>query len=129
MPLPLVIAIVDDDPEVRDALCDLLLVEGLECRAFESAEAFLGAYSAGVFASVITDLRMAGMSGLKLLASLKAADPSLPVIVVTSFADPQIQQQALERGASAVLIKPVRDVDLLGRLSGLLGEGKKSSDG
>ncbi len=117
MVLPRVIAIVDDDREMRDALCDLLLVEGIACRAFESAEAFLAAYAPGAFASLVTDLRMPGMTGLDLLARIKRSDPELPVIVVTSSSDTQTRRVALERGALALLVKPIRTADLLGHLA------------
>jgi FixJ family two-component response regulator len=115
-----VIAIVDDDGEMRDALGDLLLVEGLACRAFESAEAFLGAYAPGAFAALITDVRMPGMNGLELLAQIKRFDPDLPVIVVTSAMDAQTRRKAMEGGAWAFQVKPVRNADLLAHLATVL---------
>ena len=114
------IAIVDDDGEMRDALGDLLLVEGLASRAFESAEAFLAGYTPGAFVSVITDVRMPGMNGLELVARIKRSDPDLPVIVVTSAIDAQTRQKAMDAGARAFLVKPVRDADLLGHLAAIL---------
>jgi two-component system response regulator FixJ len=116
-----VIAIVDDDSEMRDALCDLLLVEGLACRAFESAEAFLAAHAPGAFAAVVTDVRMPGMTGLGLLARIKQSEPDLPVIVVTSAIDAQTRQRAMDGGAQAFLVKPIRDADLLSHLTAILG--------
>ena len=115
-----VIAIVDDDREIRDALCELLLVEGLAGRAFESAEAFQAAYAPGLFAAVVTDLRMPGANGLELLGWIKQADPLLPVVVVTSSGDAQLRQQALDDGARAFLTKPIRNADLLQLLDGLV---------
>ena len=120
MAIPPVIAIVDDDAEMRDALCDLLLVEGLAGRAFESAEAFLAAYQPRAFASVVTDIRMPGMTGLELLARLKRSDPELPVIVVSAATDPQARQRAMDGGARAFLVKPIRDADLLSHLAAIL---------
>lgn len=120
MAFSLAIAIVDDDREMREALCDLLLVEGFACRGFESAEAFLSAHTNGAFASVITDVRMPGMSGLQLLAHLKRAEPALPVIVVTGSSDARTRQKALEAGALVLLIKPVRGADLLRELAAIL---------
>jgi FixJ family two-component response regulator len=116
-----VIAIVDDDREMRDALCDLFLVEGLACRAFESAEAFLAAYAPGAFASVVTDVRMPGMTGLELLAHIGRSDPGLPVIVVTSATDARMRQKALDGGAKALLVKPISNADLLSHLAPRLG--------
>jgi FixJ family two-component response regulator len=115
-----VIAIVDDDGDMRAALGDLLLVEGLACRAFESAEAFLAAYVPGAFAAVITDVRMPGMNGLELLVHIRRSDPNLPVIVVTSAMDAQTHKRAMDGGACAFLVKPVRNADLLGHLAAVL---------
>lgn len=108
---------MDDDREMRDALCDLLLVEGIAARAFEDAETFLAAYAPGTFATVITDVRMPGVSGLELLSHLKRVEPTLPVIVVTSASDAQTRQAALDGGARALLVKPISDADLLRHLA------------
>ena len=62
---PPLIAIVDDDEAVREALSDLLQVEGLDARTFASARAFLTGTVAD-FDCVITDVRMPGMDGLEL---------------------------------------------------------------
>ena len=120
MAVPPVIAIVDDDGDMRAALGDLLLVEGLACRAFESAEAFLASYAPGAFTAVITDVRMPGMNGLELLAHIKRSDPDLPVIVVTSAMDAQTHKRATDGGAWAFLVKPVRNADLLDHLATIL---------
>lgn len=120
MALSPVIAIVDDDREMREALCDLLLVERIACLDFETADAFLAAYTPGVFACVVTDLRMPGMSGLDLLAHLNRSDPQLPVIVVTSAADLQTRLEAMRRGARALLVKPLHNADLLAHLARFL---------
>jgi len=119
---PPVIAIVDDDDEMRDALSDLLEVGGLTARCFASAEAFLAAHAPGAFAALITDIRMTGLSGLELLALLRRAEPELPVIVVTSTADVLTRPQALDAGATAVLPKPFNPADLLDQLAHVLGQ-------
>jgi len=114
---PPLIAIVDDDQELRDALTDLLEVAGLAARTFESAEAFLATHAPGVFAAVVTDVRMGAMSGLDLVAHLRASEPSLPVLVVTSAADGPARAVALERGAAVVLPKPFDAATLLAALT------------
>ena len=115
------IAIVDDDDDVREALSDLLLVLGLSCRTYDRAEALLAEYEPGVFDCIITDLRMSGMSGLELLRELRRIDGSVPVIVITSDTSAKTRAQALEGGAQACLTKPVADNVLLGHLQSALG--------
>ena len=110
---PPVIAVVDDEEAIRDALSDLLLVMGYSCQTFDRAEAFLAAHTPNRFDCLITDIRMPGMSGLDLLQHLAAAGSTMPVIVVTSFDDPLSRSRAMESGAHAYLTKPVTDDALL----------------
>ena len=112
------VAIVDDDDDMRDALSDLLLVLGLSSRTFDRAEALLAEYRPGLFDCIITDLRMPGIGGLELLRRLQR---SVPVIVITSDTSPRTRSQALEDGAHAYLTKPVEDHVLLGHLRSALG--------
>ncbi len=74
----------------------------MDFRAFDRAEAFLASYAPGVFDCLVTDLRMPGMSGLDLLQELKARGSSLPVIVITSAAEAESRNQAVESGAFAI---------------------------
>ena len=110
---PPVIAVVDDEEAIRDALSDLFLAMGYSCQTFDRAEAFLAAHTPNRFDCLITDIRMPGMSGLALLEWLRAAGSTMPVIVVTSFDDPLIRSRAIESGAHAYLTKPVSDDVLL----------------
>jgi two-component system, LuxR family, response regulator FixJ len=110
---PPVVAVVDDDEDIRDALSDLLLVMGYSCQAFDRAETFLAAHAPDRFDCLITDIRMPGMSGLDLLQHLEAAGSTMPVIVVTSMTDPVTRSRALASGAHAYLTKPVTDDVLL----------------
>jgi two-component system, LuxR family, response regulator FixJ len=117
------VAVVDDDDDMREALSDLLLVLGLSCRMFDRAEALLMAYEPGLFDCVITDVRMPGVSGLDLLRRLRAVEAPVPVIIVTSDTDPRTRTQALEGGAHAFLTKPLEDQVLLGHLRSALAGG------
>jgi two-component system, LuxR family, response regulator FixJ len=125
---PPVIAVVDDEEAIRDALSDLLLVMGYSCQAFDRAETFLAADAPGRFDCLITDIRMPGMSGLDLLQHLKAAGSTMPMIVVTSLNDPATQSRALASGAHAYLTKPVTDEVLLQSLKTALPGREIPSD-
>jgi two-component system, LuxR family, response regulator FixJ len=126
---PPVIAVVDDDEDIRDALSDLLLAMGYTCQVFDRAETFLAADAPGQFDCLITDIRMPGISGLDLLQRLKAAESIMPVIVVTSLINPLTRRQALESGAHAYLTKPVTDDVLLQSLKTALPGRDPSEDG
>jgi two-component system, LuxR family, response regulator FixJ len=124
---PPVIAIIDDDEAIREALCDLLQVLGFACEAFERAEAFMATPSPARFGCVITDVRMPGMNGLELLEHIKAMRPTMPVIIVTSHRDPLVRHRALECGAHAFLTKPVAEHTLLPLLQAALRQGRIES--
>lgn len=115
-----VIAVVDDDEAMRDALSELLQVLSMDCRTFAQAESFLAAYSPGTFDCLITDLRMPGMSGMDLIRELKARGSRLPVIVVTSSTEVESRSEAIAGGALAYLTKPVSEELLTRHLNAAL---------
>lgn len=110
---PSLIAIVDDDRAVREALCDLFQVEGLAARDFESAAAFLNSARNEEFGCLITDVRMPGMDGLALQQHLRQSGSSIPIIFITSSTNDATREMALRGGASAWFSKPVTDAELL----------------
>jgi FixJ family two-component response regulator len=123
-----VVAIVDDDRSVREALADLLQVEGFPARTFEDGPSLLADPAIDEVACVITDLRMPGMNGLELQRRLRARAPSLPIVVITSSADEKLQARATAEGALAWLSKPVSDAELLACLRSALGEAGHPPD-
>ncbi|MCI4590828.1 response regulator [Sphingobium sp. BYY-5] len=108
-----IVAIVDDDEAIRDALSELLMVEGFACQPFENALAFIAEIGRSSFDCLITDMRMPGMNGLDLLEHLHARGENLPAIVLTSVVDDQSRTRSLGVGAQAWLGKPVADSVLL----------------
>lgn len=122
------VAVVDDDEAVRESLSELLLVLDMSCRTFDQAEVFLAQYERGVFSCVITDVMMPGIGGLELLRRLRSRDAAIPVIVITSDADPAIRSQAFAEGAHAFLTKPIADNVLLRHLRSALARGNRPGD-
>lgn len=121
MPKTPLVAVVDDDEAIREALCDLLMVTGLACSTFDSAPAFLNDNAPNHVDCLITDVRMPGMSGLDLLERMRAEGSNLPVIMLTSVLDPSARARALDLGAQAWLTKPVADDALLDQLKAAIG--------
>ena len=107
------VAIVDDDAAVRIALEGLLRSAGLNARAFKSAEEFMGSGQQFQTACLIADIRMPGMSGLELQATLNAARCRIPIVFITAHGDAQMRMQALRAGAVEFLAKPFNDEVLL----------------
>ena len=61
---------------------------------------------------ILSDINMPGMTGLELLLKAKATRPDVPVIMITAYGDADTERNALERGADALLTKPI-DFDVL----------------
>lgn len=123
MPNVPLIAIVEDDEAVREALAGLLEVTGFRSRCFDRAEAFLSDPAAGGFDCLITDMRMPGIDGLELQRRVRALAPGMPVIFITSVNDPATRKLALKGGAHAYLAKPIADEIILAQLESALAGG------
>jgi FixJ family two-component response regulator len=107
------VAIVDDDDLVRNALQGLLKAVGLPSRAFTSAEEFLTSGQQHKTGCLIADIRMPGMSGLELQATLNAEHCRIPTIFITAHGDARMRMQALRAGAVEFLAKPFDNQALL----------------
>jgi FixJ family two-component response regulator len=82
--LPQQVAVVDDDPGLRESLVGLLASAGYAALAYASAEAFL--QSTCVHACVILDWRLPGMSGPELIEHLRAIGDRVPVVMISANA-------------------------------------------
>ena len=56
---------------------------------------------------ILSDVNMPGMNGLEMLPELRARRPDVPVIMITAYGDAETRKTALERGAQALLTKPI----------------------
>jgi FixJ family two-component response regulator len=108
-----IIAIVDDDCIVREAMADLLQSLGYEVTTFESAEHFLESASLTETSCLITDLHMPGLDGLELQSRLIAQGNPTPVIFVTAFPEERFRKRAMNAGAVGFLSKPFAEDALI----------------
>jgi len=118
-----VIAIVDDDPDVRGGLVSLVRSTGAEVRSYPSAEAFLAEDAPRETDCLLTDLHLPGISGLELQAALKSLGAACPVVLMTAFPTEAARAQAAVAGAAAFLVKPVDPEALLDLVMKLAGGG------
>ena len=119
------IAIVDDDDLMRNALQGLLKAVGLPARAFASAEEFLQSGKQHQTACLIADIRMPGMSGLELQAHLNSEHCRIPTIFITAHGDTKMRMQAMRAGAVEFLAKPFDDEVLLQNVQAALENGAR----
>ncbi|WP_437377702.1 response regulator transcription factor [Inquilinus limosus] len=109
---PPVIAVIDDDQAIREALEDLLSSLGYRALPFASAEDFLAFPGQSAVACMVVDVRMGGMTGLDLQALLNAEGKPCPMIFMTSYTDEVTRSRAMAGGAHGFLEKPV-DAEVL----------------
>jgi len=111
----LVVAVIDDDQSVRDAIESLLRSAGYRAKGFASAEAFLRDTPPRQFSCIVLDISLPRLSGLELQRNLLTQRACVPIVFVTATADPQgeIRRQALQSGAVAFLSKPFDEIALL----------------
>ena len=107
------VAILDDDESIRDALLDLVESERLPAVCFSSAEEFLDSSAGREASCLIADIRMPGISGLELQATLKSERSPVPIIFITGLGDVPMAVRAMREGAIDFLAKPVDDAALL----------------
>jgi two-component system nitrogen regulation response regulator GlnG len=107
---PLRVWLVDDDASIRWVLERALRNGGMLPKAFDAAEPALAALRTDAPDVLITDVRMAGQSGLELLRRVHDVHPDLPIIVMTAHSDLGSAVSAYESGAFEYLAKPF-DID------------------
>jgi two-component system, NtrC family, nitrogen regulation response regulator GlnG len=102
--------IIDDDRSIRWVFEKALARENIAFKTFSSADEALSALTGETPQVIVSDIRMPGESGLKLLQRAKENHPQLPVIIMTAYSDLESAVAAFQGGAYEYLPKPF-DVD------------------
>jgi FixJ family two-component response regulator len=116
------IAIVDDDVSLREALTGLLSAYGYRIDAYSSGYDLLACDRLKGYALFILDVQMPGIDGLQLQEEILESGVGAPIIFLTSAQEPQVRNRAMSMGAAAFLAKPFHGVELLAELDGALGQ-------
>jgi FixJ family two-component response regulator len=119
-----IIAIVDDDEPLRQALGSVMKAAGFSARTFASAEEFLACDDCDDTACLILDVRLPGMSGIELQKQLSKTNSRLPIVFVTAHGDASLRDSLMRAGAAAFLYKPVRSDALLKEIRRALKESR-----
>ncbi len=115
------VLVVDDDPEMRELLLDVLRNEGYEvAQAQDGAEAVL-ALRGRAFDVIVMDKNMPGPSGLDLLPGFRRVSPGSRIIMMTAFGDVPSYMEAVEKGAVEFLFKPFRMEEMKAAIAKALG--------
>lgn len=116
------ILVVEDDEAVRASTRTLLEAQGFLVRDFADAESFLAATDGRDADCIVLDHNLAGMSGLDLIAVLRARGVTTPVVIVSGNGKPLLTRAAKE-GIHAVLRKPLAADALLSWLEQIFSGG------
>jgi DNA-binding response OmpR family regulator len=119
------ILIVDDEPSVRKTLARILQQAGFEVTTAENGEQGLSFLEGAGFDLVYMDLRMPGLAGLDVLNLVHSRHPSLPVILFTAQPDVNSAVEALRRGATDYLLKPLKPEVIIERTKTILAGQQK----
>ena len=114
------VLIVDDDPAMREALCEATRDLGHDARAAASGSQALSALHARPVDAVLLDLRMPDIDGIEVLRRIRTRPDRPPVTVLTSHATAANTIEAMRLGAFDHLTKPIGRDDLSRVLAGML---------
>jgi two-component system NtrC family response regulator len=116
MPNRFHILLVDDEPAQREMISGFLRKQDFEVIAADSAERALELFRQDAFDLILSDQKMADMSGLELMQAVHTINPETPVILVTAFGTIEAAVAALKQGAVDYLTKPLNLEELLHRI-------------
>src|SRR4029450_11092398 len=120
--------VVDDNPGVRKSLQALVAAEGVAVATYASAAEFLAALDADRPGCLVLDVRLRGDSGLNLQDELRKRNATLPIIVMTGYADVPPSVRALKGGAIDFLRKPVPPKQLIARIREAIDVDRRTRD-
>lgn len=120
LPFPAVVHVIDDDATARWMFSELLRDIDAERRVFASAQEFLATYQSRPCECLVCDLRMPEIDGLDLQQRLLDQGCSLPIILVSGYADIPQAVVAIKKGAFDFLEKPVDGALLIAKVESAL---------
>lgn len=106
------VAIVDDDPSIREGVGSLLRSAGWKVETFASAEEFLARRSVVEPSCVVLDLQLPELSGLDLQTRMAQINVEIPIVFITGHGSIPASVQAIKAGAIEFLTKPFDEQQL-----------------
>ena len=115
---PIKVSIVEDHPTFRMGLAALIESQPdmTVIAQFSSGEEVLAAYQPGVASVVLMDLRLPGIGGVETIIGLRARDPEIRVIVLTTYEADEDVFRAMQSGARSYLLKDMSTEEIAGTI-------------
>ena len=124
-----IIAIVDDDAGIRDALEQLLTSWGYHVELYSSGEEFIRAAMVSAAACLLVDIQLGDISGVELGRHLSASGFTFPIIFMTGSQNEITRRQATDFGCAAYLLKPLKAEELIGAINTAIGKNRSEIGG
>src|SRR5499426_3349745 len=115
------ILVADDDKTCRDSIQKVLEREGHMVQTAGNVDGALEALDIQHFDLVVCDYRMPGKTGMDLLIELKRRQASVPVLMISAYADALAEQAIMQLGALEIMKKPIRRQELVTRAAKVIG--------
>jgi len=128
MPAAQHILFIDDEPNLRGVMAERLAEHGFEVVEADSGEQALELLEGTAFDAVITDLKLPGIDGSRVVERARARYPSIVCIVISGEGKLKDAVALMKQGASDYLEKPLQFDELLHRLQRALAERDKDSE-
>jgi DNA-binding NtrC family response regulator len=118
------ILVVDDEPKMRTILSFMLSSRRHEVEEAQNGIEALNKLEASSFDLVVSDIRMDGMDGTRLLSTIREREMGCPVVFITAYATLESAVEALRLGAADYLVKPFEEQQVLLAVERALGFGR-----
>ena len=118
-----VVAVIDDDSAVLEAMHSLLSARGYQTELYASAEQFVDVALKSKAACLLVDVQLGDISGIELGRHLVAIGLTFPIIFMTGSPDDALQKQAMDFGCVAYLHKPFSEDRLIQAITRAIGFG------
>jgi len=135
------VLVVEDDPDLRDVLCQTLNMSGYEALEAENAEQALKFLDRRKLDLIISDVQMPGINGDELLKLVKRKSPEIPFVLITAYGSVTRAVEAMQAGAADYVVKPFEAevlIEMVNRLAlnstsslddgGMVVEDRRSRD-
>ena len=118
--IPRTVIIADDDPLVRESLCEVIADLGCEPSAAANGGQAIAMLSRSPWGLLLSDVDMPDMSGFQLLDWVRAHPPATPTALMSARADADLASRARADGAIAMLAKPVPVTEITALVTSIL---------
>ncbi len=122
------VLVVEDDRELREALCTTLQLAGMDYVEADCGDAALRMLEKRAVDIIVSDVNMPGMDGHELLAQVRQQYPAIPMMLITAYGQIRMAVDAMLSGAADYIVKPFEPQTLIQSITRILGVDGEAED-